>query len=88
MLYALWSKFENFPQFMSNVLEVRNLSDNRSHWTVAGPAGIPVEWDAEITKMVPNELIAWKSLEGSTVPNAGYVLFEPNDDGTTEIPCG
>lgn len=85
VLYALWSNFENFPQFMSNVLEVRNVSDNRSHWTVAGPAGIPVEWDAEITKMVPNELIAWKSVEGSTVPNAGYVLFEPNDDGTTEV---
>jgi uncharacterized membrane protein len=85
VLYALWSNFENFPQFMSNVLEVRNINDNRSHWKVAGPAGVPVEWDAEITKTVPNELIAWKSVEGSTVPNAGYVLFEPNDDGSTEV---
>ena len=85
VLYALWSNFENFPQFMSNILEVRNIDDNVSHWTVAGPAGIPVEWDAEITKMVPNEMIAWKSLEGSTVANAGYVLFEPNDDGSTEV---
>lgn len=85
VLYALWSNFENFPQFMSNVLEVRNIDGNRSHWKVAGPAGIPVEWDAEITKTVPNELIAWRSVEGSTVPNAGYVLFEPNDDGTTEV---
>lgn len=85
VLYALWSNFENFPQFMANVLEVRNIDEKRSHWKVAGPAGIPVEWDAEITKTVPNELIAWKSLEGSTVPNAGYVLFEPNADGTTEV---
>jgi uncharacterized membrane protein len=85
VLYALWSNFENFPQFMSNVLEVRNINDNLSHWKVAGPAGIPVEWDAEITKMVPNELIAWKSVEDSTIPNAGYVLFEPNIDGTTEV---
>ena len=85
VLYALWSNFENFPQFMANVLEVRNIDDNRSHWKVAGPAGIPVEWDAEITKIVPNEMIAWRSVPGSTVENAGYVLFEPNDDGSTEV---
>lgn len=85
VLYTLWSNFENFPQFMSNVLEVRNIDGDRSHWKVAGPAGIPVEWDAEITKVVPNEMIAWKSVEGSAVANAGYVLFEPNDDGTTEV---
>ena len=85
VVYALWSNFENFPQFMSNVLEVRNIDDEVSHWKVAGPAGVPVEWDAEITKLVPDEMIAWKSVEGSTVANAGYVLFEPNADGTTEV---
>ncbi len=85
VVYSLWSNFENFPKFMSNVLEVRNINNELSHWKVSGPAGIPVEWDAEITKVVPNELIAWKSIEGSTVANAGYVLFEPNDDGSTEV---
>jgi uncharacterized membrane protein len=85
VLFSLWSNFENFPKFMSNVLDVTNLDDKRSHWKVAGPAGVPVEWDAEITKIVPNELIAWRSVEGSTVENAGYVLFEPNEDGTTEV---
>ena len=84
VLYALWSNFENFPQFMSNVLEVRS-SDGVSHWKVLGPAGIPVEWDSIVTRDIPGEMIAWKSVEGSTVPNAGYVLFEPNDDGTTEV---
>lgn len=85
VVYALWSNFENFPQFMTNVLEVKNINDNLSHWKVAGPAGVPVEWDAEITRIVPNEMIAWKSVEGSTVQNAGYVLFEPNDHGGTEV---
>ncbi|HJS52299.1 MAG TPA: SRPBCC family protein [Pyrinomonadaceae bacterium] len=85
VLYALWSNFENFPQFMSNVLEVRNSGDGVSHWKVVGPAGIPVEWDSVITRDIPGEMIAWKSVEGSTVPNAGYVLFEQNNDGTTEV---
>ena len=85
VVYALWSNFENFPQFMTNVLEVTNINDNLSHWKVAGPAGVPVEWDAQITKIVPEEMIGWKSVEGSTVTNAGYVLFEPNDKGGTEV---
>ncbi|HYJ91934.1 MAG TPA: SRPBCC family protein [Pyrinomonadaceae bacterium] len=85
VLYALWSNFENFPQFMTNVLEVRNVNDDLSHWKVAGPAGIPVEWDAEITRIIPNEMIAWKSLEDSAIPNAGYVVFEPNADDSTEV---
>jgi uncharacterized membrane protein len=85
VLYALWSNFENFPQFMTNVLEVRSINDNLSHWKVSGPGGIPVEWDAEITRMIPNEMIAWKSVKGSLIPNAGYVLFEPNADGSTEV---
>lgn len=85
VLFKLWSNFENFPLFMSNVLEVSNAGGNVSHWKVAGPAGIPVEWDAEVTKLVPNEMIAWKSIPGSTVANAGYVLFEPMSDDTTEV---
>ena len=85
VVYALWSNFENFPQFMTNVLEVRNIDGKISHWKIAGPAGVPVEWDAEITKIVPEEMIAWKSVEDSAIANAGYVLFEPNDQGGTEV---
>jgi uncharacterized membrane protein len=85
ILYALWSNFENFPQFMSNVLAVTNIDDKISHWKVAGPGNIPIEWDAEITKVVPDKMIAWKSVKGSSFAHAGYVLFEPNDDGSTEI---
>lgn len=84
-LFALWSNFENFPKFMTNVLEVKNTGEGLSHWKVSGPAGTTVEWDAKVTRVVPNELIAWKSVENSTVANAGYVLFEPNEDGSTEV---
>jgi uncharacterized membrane protein len=85
VLFEMWSNFENFPRFMSNVLEIRNTGERRSHWRVKGPAGVPVEWDAETTEIVPNEMIAWRSLEGSTVDNAGYVLFEPLDGNRTEV---
>jgi uncharacterized membrane protein len=85
VVYTLWSNFDHFPQFMTNVLEVERLNGDLSRWTVRGPAGTTVEWDAEITRMVPNEMIAWKSVEGASVANAGYVLFEPMDNGGTEV---
>ncbi len=43
-----------------------------------------VEWDAEIINEKENEMIAWRSLEGADVDNAGSVHFEkaPNGRGT------
>src|SRR5688572_2392908 len=52
-----------------------------SHWVARLPAGMKVEWDAEIINEAPNELIAWRSLEGAPVPNAGSVRFERSPDG-------
>jgi uncharacterized membrane protein len=52
-----------------------------SHWVARLPAGMKVEWDAEIINEAPNKLIAWRSLEGAGVPNAGSVRFERSPDG-------
>jgi uncharacterized membrane protein len=84
-VWQLWSNFENFPRFMSHLREVRQTGERLSHWTAVGPAGIPVEWDAEITEWKPREEIAWKSVEGSVVGNAGAVRFRPGPNETTEI---
>src|SRR5690606_8507520 len=70
-VYSCWRQIENFPQFMSHVREVTKLSDTMYHWVVDGPAGIPVEWDAEVTADVPGELIAWRTVEGSVVHSSG-----------------
>jgi uncharacterized membrane protein len=84
-VWGLWSNFEQFPRFMSHLREVRRIDEKRSHWVATGPAGIPVEWDAVITEWVPSEVIAWKSVEGSTVQTAGRVRFRPTSDGNTKI---
>jgi uncharacterized membrane protein len=78
-VYAFWSQYENFPKFMSRVLEVRpsTRQPRLSHWKVSGPAGAPVSFDAELTLAVPNELLAWRSVPGSLVAHAGVVRFEP-----------
>lgn len=84
-VFEFWSNLQNFPKFMANVREVHVTGENRSHWVVAGPAGVPVEWDAEITERIPNKLIAWKTVPGSTVEHAGMVRFDSNPDGTARV---
>jgi uncharacterized membrane protein len=80
-LYQFWHDFENLPRFMRHLEAVQVTGPGRSHWRTKGPAGQTVEWDAEITEDRPNELIAWRSLEGAAVPNSGMVSFTPATGG-------
>lgn len=84
-VFEIWSNFENFPHFMSNVREVRRIDENRSRWTVAGPAGVPVEWTSIITAYEPNRTIAWKTEPSSPIQHAGIAHFMSNPDGTTAV---
>ena len=80
-LYSYWRNFQNFPRFMDYLESVQITGERRSHWIAKGPAGKRVEWDAEITADEPNELIAWRSLEGSDVEHSGSVRFRPARGG-------
>ncbi|HZO88118.1 MAG TPA: SRPBCC family protein [Chthonomonadaceae bacterium] len=80
-LYRFWRQFENLPRFMRHLEAVQPLGEGRSHWIARAPAGKTVEWDAALVADKENELISWRSLEGSEVPNAGTVRFTPAPGG-------
>jgi uncharacterized membrane protein len=86
-LYGFWRSFENLPRFMEHLESVRAEANNsRSHWVARAPMGTTVEWDAEIVEDRPNERIAWRSLEGADVDNAGSVDFiRMGEGGETEV---
>jgi uncharacterized membrane protein len=84
-VFAFWTDYQNFPRFMHNVRDVRQVAENRSHWVVAGPAGVPVQWTAEVTHVIPGELIEWRSVSDSDVRHEGTVHFVPTSDGGTRI---
>ena len=49
-VFRFWTSCENFPRFMSHVLDVRpSTRERQSHWAVTGPAGAPAEFDAEVS---------------------------------------
>lgn len=84
-VFDYWADVSNFPLFLSHVKEVRDHGQGGSHWEVVGPAGIPVEWDAVITALVPNQLLAWKTVPGEAVRHAGVVRFDQDPAGGTRI---
>jgi uncharacterized membrane protein len=81
-VYELLSDCESYSCFMTHVIDVRDLGDGRCRWKVRGPASVPIEYETQITRDVPGELIAWKTLPGSTVRHAGIARLEPSERGT------
>lgn len=80
-VYRQWRDLEKLPEFMAHLESVQTTGNGRSHWVARAPAGRTVEWDAEIVDERPNELIAWRSVDRATVPNAGRVVLAPARDG-------
>jgi len=81
-VYNQWTQFEDFPQFMKSIKEIRQVDDRHLHWK-ANVAGEDKEWDSEITEQIPDKRIAWRSTGG--VHNAGVVTFHKVADNVTRV---
>jgi uncharacterized membrane protein len=85
-VYRFWRNFENLPRFMDHLESVTVIDETQSRWVAKAPAGTKVEWDATIHNEIEDELIAWRSLPGADVNNAGSVHFMPSTGGSsTEV---
>jgi uncharacterized protein (TIGR02271 family) len=73
-VYNQWTQFEEFPRFMEG--------EKRIFWK-ARIGGKVKEWEAEITHQVPDQRIAWESVDGS--PNSGTVIFQSISPDRTKI---
>jgi uncharacterized membrane protein len=84
-LYDFWVNPENYPKVFSHVAAIERQGENLYRWTLTGPAGMPIRWEGVITRTVPNTLVEWKSLPGSTLGNFGVARFDPNYDASTRL---
>ena len=85
-LYNVWADFENFPHFMTTVQAVSKTGDKTSHWVVAGPAGMKVDWNAEMTRLEPHKRIAWNSKDNKgMLTTSGQVTFNELPGNATEV---
>jgi uncharacterized membrane protein len=74
-VYSFWRDLENLPSFMQHLERVRETGPFASHWEAKAPIGRTVQWDAEVITDDPGAVIAWRSLPGADVDNAGSVHF-------------
>lgn len=80
-LYEFWRTLDLLPVIMPQLQSVEAVGHRRSHWIAKGPARLRVEWYADIINDIPNELIAWRTIEGSELVSAGSVHFDPGPPG-------
>ena len=80
--YDQWTQFESFPMFMEGVEKVEQLDDTTLRWT-AEIVGQKRTWKAKIAEQLPDERIAWTSIDGAR--NAGVVTFHRLDDTKSRV---
>lgn len=85
-VFELWTNFENFPHFMKNIKSVKKTGDSTSEWTMAGPLGSKLTWNAEITRLEENKRIGWSTKDNKgIVTTSGQVAFNDLSHRETEV---
>lgn len=77
-VFDAWIDFEQLPM-MIEALESVSTIGHRSHWN-ARFKGVPVQWDAELTQLIPNQSVGWKSVSGPK--HSGRITFSPLGNDT------
>lgn len=80
--YDQWTQFESFPEFMSGVESITQLTDTTNHWETS-IGGVRREFDTEIVDQQPDQRIAWRSVDGKS--HAGVVTFEQLGPDSTRV---
>ncbi|MFJ2399382.1 SRPBCC family protein [Streptomyces sp. NPDC087843] len=80
--WALWSDVTRWPSFLSHVRRVDRLDGRRFAWQLQIP-GADKNFVAELTEVIPEERIAWHTVEG--VDHAGVVTFHRLSDTTSRV---
>ncbi|PMR72173.1 SRPBCC family protein [Halomonas heilongjiangensis] len=78
-VFALVGRVEAFADYSDAIDTIVRLGERRYRWRVR-VAGVPLEFDVEITEFLPPERFAWRSVSG--VPNQGEYRLTPIEGGT------
>jgi len=84
-IFDFWRDLPNLPRFMAYVDRIDLLGDGKSHWVIKGPAGVTLEWNAQIINEQRPRLLAWESIGTSDVVSAGSVKFTPLGVDATDV---
>ncbi|PPJ64124.1 SRPBCC family protein [Cuspidothrix issatschenkoi] len=74
LVWELWSDLEQMPKWMKWIDSVTIPQDTPeiSLWKLS-TGGLEFTWKSRITKMIPQQIIQWESVDG--LPNQGAIRF-------------
>lgn len=73
-IFRAWAHFERIPQYCRFITHVHATAPDRHEWT-ANVDGRILHWESEITQVIPNQVIGWKSVSGPK--HTGRIFFAP-----------
>ncbi len=82
-VWALWSDIAQMPNWMKWISSVEVLEDPElSRWKLE-TTGLSFSWLSRLTKVVPQQIIQWESVDG--LPNRGAIRFYGRKDGMSTV---
>jgi ribosome-associated toxin RatA of RatAB toxin-antitoxin module len=82
MVYEQLATFESYPQFMTGVEQVTQISTDQTHW-VMDLDGQRREFDAQITECSLDERVSWSTMDGPLL--AETITLRPMGETRTQI---
>jgi uncharacterized membrane protein len=77
-VFARVSRLEGLPEFFGGMTEVQRLAGDRYRFSAPGSR----TWEGQVTRYVPNEVIAWASDPESSIESAGAIRVRRRSRGT------
>jgi ribosome-associated toxin RatA of RatAB toxin-antitoxin module len=81
-VYEQLATFESYPQFMTGVEQVTQISNDQTHW-VMDMDGQRREFDAQITECSMDERVSWSTMDGPLL--AETITLRPVGETRTQI---
>jgi len=79
-VYDRWVRFEEYPTFMEDVVEVKRVGPDRLQWRTT-IAGADKRWEATITEQIPKSKVVWQATSSPETKTVA-TFEEPSRDLT------
>jgi uncharacterized membrane protein len=77
-VFARVSRLEGLPEFLGGMTEVQRLAGDRYRFSAPGSR----TWEGQVTRYVPNDVIAWASDPESPIESGGAIRVRRQPSGT------
>lgn len=82
VVFDVWSHYENFPHFLSHVIEVHDLGPGRTRWILQGAKGVEFVIDAVQSAFERPGRLAWQSESPALADIWAQVVIEACEGGS------